>query len=191
MKHTLTIIAILLTCLGCKQSNTVSKEKKNNKTIIKCTDKGCEGVYIGAEFIEGKDKEHPIDLAHKLSNKICWAVGDKLKEFYKNKKYAKVDFSKIEMSTKGMGTGKVVYKLYIPFVKVVDKCQACTTFEHSGGWNHTPELSKRKSDLNSLLLEGEKFDISDLKTTKEGLQEYWIQLKNKELQGCCVKENQK
>ena len=183
MKNTLIIIAIMLTCLSCKQESTVSKDKKNDKTNITFTDKGCEGVYIGAEFIKGSD------VAHQFSNKISLAVGEKLKEFYKNKRYAKVDFSKIKMSTKGMGTGKVVYKLYIPFVKVVDKCQAYTSFDHSGGWNHTPELSKRKSDLNTLLLKGEKLDISDLKTTKEGLQEYWIQWKNKELQGECVKDN--
>ena len=183
MKNSLIIIAILLVCINCKQKRTVSKENKNDKTNIKCTDKGCEGVYIGPEFIKGSD------VAHQFSNQMSHVVGDKLKEFYKNKKYSKVDFSKIEMSTKGMGTGKVVYNLYIPFVKVLDKYHAYTSFDHSGGWDHTPALSERKTDLNSALLKGEELDISDLKTTHEGLQEYWIQWKNKELQGECVKDN--
>ena len=183
MKYSLIIIAILLVCISCKEERIVSKPKKKDKTNITCTDKGCKGVYSGPEFIKDSD------VAHQFSNEMSHVVGDKLKEFYKNKKYSKVDFSKIEMYTKGMRTGKVVYKLYIPFVKVLDKCQAYSSFDHSGGWDHTPELSKRKSDLNSALLKGEELDISDLKTTHEGLQEYWIQWKNKELQGDCVKDN--
>jgi hypothetical protein len=36
-------------------------------------------------------------------------------------------------------------------------------------------------------MEGETLDISHLMRTKEGLQEYWIQLKNKDLQLECGK----
>lgn len=183
MKNSLILIAILHVCLSCKHEKTIIKAKKKDKTNITCTDKGCEGLYSGPEFIKDSD------VAHQFSNEMSHVVGDKLKEFYKNKKYTKVDFSQIEMSTKGMGTGKVIYKLYIPFVKVLDKYHAYTSFDHSGGWDHTPDLSKRKSDLNSALLKGEKLNISDLKTTQEGLQEYWIQWKNKDLQVDCVKEN--
>ena len=87
-----------------------------------------------------------------------------------------------------MGSGKVVYKLIIPFISVTEKCEAFTSFDHVGGWNHSPALTARKAQLEKILLPGEKLNISHLKTTPEGLQEYWIQWKNKKLQVDCKKE---
>lgn len=146
---------------------------------IKCDDSGCKGTYKGPEFINGSD------IAHQFSNKISHDIGDKLKELYDKEKYSKVDFPNIIMSTKGMGTGTVVYELIIPFVSVGEKCDAFTSFDHVGGWNHKPALTARLKQLSSALLDGEKLDVSDLKTTPEGLQEYWIQWKNKSKQFDC------
>ncbi|WP_123812130.1 hypothetical protein [Mangrovimonas sp. DI 80] len=137
------------------------------------------GTYTGPEFINGSD------VAHQFSNKMSAAVGDKLKALYKNEHYSKVDFSNIQMSTEGMGTGQVEYSLSIPFVTVKEACDAYTSFDHVGGWNHTPALAKRKQELSKALMEGHELHISDLKTTPEGLQEYWIQWKNKILQSNC------
>jgi hypothetical protein len=114
-------------------------------------------------------------------------VGDKLKELFKNKKYVKVDFSGIQMSTEGMNNiGDVEYRLYFPFESVANECQASTSFDHVGGWGHSPELEMRKRALKKAVLPGEELEISALKTTKEGLQEYWIQWKNKEVQAACA-----
>jgi len=52
-------------------------------------------------------------------------------------------------------------------------------------WGHTPELEIRKRELKKALLPGEELAISPLKSTQEGLQEYWIQWKNKDLQAGC------
>jgi len=169
------------TLLLCGNPNTQTAVKEATGSEITCTDGSCEGTYIGPEFIGGSD------VAHQFSNEMCGDVGDKLKELYRNDKYSKVDFSKIKMSTKGMGSGNVTYSLSIPFVTVSEKCQAYTSFDHVGGWNHSPALSVRKNQLNSVLLPGESLNISDLKTTKEGLQEYWIQWKNKDVQAECEK----
>src|SRR5690349_17165469 len=182
-KRILILLIIWLIWVRCDSVTTDNTKSRSDKTKIICTDKGCEGEYIGEEFIKGSD------VAHQFSNEMSRVVGDKLKELYKNQKYVKVDFSKIMMSTEGMGTGKVVYKLTIPFEEVAGKCQAYTSFDHVGGWNHSPELSKRKSQLSNALLKGEKLEVSDLKTTKEGLQEYWIQWKNKEIQAECEMDN--
>ncbi len=76
-------------------------------------------------------------------------------------------------------------KLSIPFIAVKEKCDAYTSFDHVGGWNHKPSLSKRKAELKKALINGQYLDISDLKTTPEGLQEYWIQWKNKIVQSDC------
>ena len=75
--------------------------------------------------------------------------------------------------------------LVIPFISVSEACDAYTSFDHVGGWNHAPALSARKKQLSKVLLKGESLDISDLKTTSEGLQEYWIQWKNKDVQADC------
>jgi hypothetical protein len=114
------------------------------------------------------------------------AVGDKLKELYDKEQYSKVDFAGITMSTEGMGSGEVIYELKIPFLRVNSKCEAYTSFDHVGGWNHAPELQKRKKQLGSALLRGDKLDVSGLKRTGENLQEYWIQWRNKEKQSECV-----
>ena len=96
-----------------------------------------------------------------------------------------LDFSDVKMSTAGMGSGIVEYKLRIPFEKVKEKCDAYTSFDHVGGWNHQPALARRKDELKDVLMKGQTFDISELKRTPEGLQEYWIQWKNKVNQSDC------
>lgn len=179
MKTQISILLSMLLLLQC--SNKSNHKKESIKTIVKiaCNEKGCIGTYTGQEFIGN------ADIAHQFSNKMCDTVGKKLKVLYNNNTYVKVDFSNIKMSTKGMGTGHVIYHLEIPFVLVADPCDAFTSFDHVGGWNHTPELEKRKAQLSSVLLDGDTLNISDLKTTPEGLQEYWIQWKNKDLQKKC------
>jgi hypothetical protein len=154
-----------------------SETQKNNE--IECTENGCSGTYTGPEFINGED------IAHQLSNKISGSVGDKLKELYLEKKYRKVDFSKIKMTTEGMGSGEVIYKIYIPFASVDSKCEAYTSFDHVGGWNHKPALERRKNELQNVTLRGHVLNISHLIKTPEGLQEYWIQWRNKKIQSDC------
>ena len=170
---------LVLCFLSCKNTG----RKLANNTIleddIQCTKSKCYGSYTGPEFIEGED------IAHQFSNKMSGIVGDKLKEFYRNTHFKKVDFPKIFMSTKGMGSGTVTYTLVIPFKSVTKKCEAFTSFDHVGGWNHKPNLSQRKKELQPVLMNEQKLDISSLKSTPEGLQEYWIQWKNKEIQAEC------
>lgn len=146
---------------------------------IKCSKNGCEGTYSGLEFINGSD------VAHQFSNKMSKEVGDNLKKLFNKGEYSKVDFLNIKMTTKGMGSGNVIYHLSIPFIAVKEKCDSYTSFDHVGGWNHSPALSSRKKQLSKALIKGEQLDISDLKTTPEGLQEYWIQWKNKTTQSMC------
>ena len=165
---------------ACTSSTKISTEiiTATDSEIV-CTAEKCEGEYIGPEFENGSD------VAHQFSNKMASKVGDQLKALYKKGRYSKVDFSRIFMSTEGMGSGNVTYKLTIPFMSVTEKCDAFTSFDHVGGWNHSPALSSRKKQLSKALLPGETLVISDLKTTPEGLQEYWIQWKNKEIQEEC------
>ncbi|TMM59066.1 hypothetical protein FEE95_06425 [Maribacter algarum] len=174
-------IILLLTavCSVLFLSNSKNTFAIQNDSQIECSEIGCEGVYVGPEFVNGSD------VAHQFSNHMSGRVGDKLKELYGAGKYCKVDFANITMSTNGMGSGKVVYKLNISFKMVAEKCNAFTSFDHVGGWNHEPDLKKRKSELAKVLMKGEKLDISELKTTPEGLQEYWIQWKNKIKQSDC------
>lgn len=146
---------------------------------IECTEGGCAGAYESAEFIDGSD------IAHQFSNKMSGAVGDKLKELYRQDKFVKIDFLNIVMFTDGMGTGFVRYYLKIPFISVTDSCQAFTSFDHVGGWNHAPAVNERKSQLQKALKRGDSLEMSDLKTTPEGLQEYWIQWRNSDLQAGC------
>lgn len=153
--------------------------KINVTDSVQCTNSGCEGIYSGPEFVGSSD------ISHQFSNKMSGSVGNKLKELYSLGEYFKVDFSKIKMSTVGMGSGIVEYKLKIPFEKVKEKCNAYTSFDHVGGWNHKPALSRRKEELKDVLMKGHKLNISELKTTPEGLQEYWIQWKNKVVQSDC------
>ena len=86
-----------------------------------------------------------------------------------------------------MGSGTVEYYLLIPFIAVDKQCDAYTSFDHVGGWNHAPELAARKQQLSKALMNKEELNISELKTTPEGLQEYWIQWKNKYTQASCEK----
>jgi hypothetical protein len=146
---------------------------------ITCSDKSCQGTYKGKEFIKEED------IAHQFSNQMSAAVGNQLKVLYNSGDYSKVDFKNIIMTTEGMGSGNVIYNLSIPFIPVNKKCEAYTSFDHVGGWNHIPTLSQRKVQLKGVLLPGETLDISDLKTTAEGLEEYWIQWKNKSTQAEC------
>jgi len=175
MKLLFPFLIPLLFCFNLQSEKYYAFQNVN----IKCSDNECQGVYKGLEFINGSD------VAHQFSNKMSARVGVKLKEFYNKKEYRKVDFSKIEMETIGMGTGKVTYKLSIPFVSVKEKCDAFTSFDHVGGWNHSPSLSKRKKELKKVLMKGHKLNVSELKQTPEGLQEYWIQWKDKHTQSEC------
>ena len=170
---------LLYFVISCtKNKNLVSRESLNIEKIT-CTNSNCEGFYEGPEFINNED------VAHQFSNKMSEKVGEKLKELYHSKNYSKVDFEKIEMSTVGMVSGNVKYKLVIHFVKVANKCDAFTSFDHVGGWNHKPALENRKIQLQNVLQKGGFLNISSLKTTPEGLQEYWIQWKNRDLQSGC------
>lgn len=166
------------TCVTTKGSKKAQSNEKSHG--ITCTDRMCQGMYSGPEFVKGSD------VAHQFSNTMATAVGNKLKELYDKGLYSKVDFNQIVMSTEGMGTGQVNYALTIPFIQVDSKCEARTSFDHVGGWRHTPALAQRKKQLQKALLPGDPLDISDLKTTKEGLEEHWIQWRNKKKQKACV-----
>ncbi|MBU2018935.1 MAG: hypothetical protein KJ941_04750 [Bacteroidetes bacterium] len=146
---------------------------------IVCSKNGCIGTYFGPEFNEKGD------IAHQFSNTMSAKVGDQLKLLYSEKHYVKVDFRNIVMTTIGMGSDTVSYHLSIPFVAVKNECEAFTSFDHCGGWNHSPAIAMRKKALSKVLLKGDRLYISKLKTTPEGLQEYWIQWRNKEIQGDC------
>lgn len=180
MKLILSILIFSLFQWSCK--NNTKQEfatHTQNNNAIECSEEGCKGTYVGPEFVNGED------VAHQFSNSMSAAIGHKLKELYHSEKYKKVDFSKIEMSTLGMGSGKVTYKLSIPFQSVSSKCDAYTSFDHVGGWNHTPALDRRKQELKNVTMPGHELDISPLMKTPEGLQEYWIQWKNKKTQLDC------
>ncbi len=174
MKPFFSSILYGLLFVGCTSSEP--------KTTFSCTAAGCAGTYTGPEFSRFSD------VAHQFSNTMSRVVGDKLKELYAKKNYVKVNFSGIQMSTEGMnGVGDVEYSLYFPFESVSSECHAYTSFDHVGGWDHTPELELRKMALKKAVLPGEELAISPLMTTREGLQEYWIQWKNKEVQRNCSK----
>ncbi|MEW4925621.1 hypothetical protein [Algibacter sp. 2305UL17-15] len=179
MKHLVTLLISVLCFINCNNPKKDIAQNITKETGITCSNNGCEGTYQGAEFINGSD------IAHQFSNKMSHAVGNKLKESYHSKQYRKVDFPKIKMTTEGMGSGKVIYKLTIPFIAVEEKCDAFTSFDHVGGWNHPPALAERKLQLKKLLMPAHELNISNLKTTPEGLQEYWIQWKNKKVQFDC------
>ncbi|QCW98665.1 hypothetical protein FGM00_00455 [Aggregatimonas sangjinii] len=174
------IVSILVFCfLNCKDTTKKISDKKTTGNEIVCSDSACEGIYEGPEFVNGSD------VAHQFSNAMSAKVGDQLKDLFIKGAYSQVDFSKIRMSTKGMGSGQVVYQLFIPFVSVTKKCDAFTSFDHVGGWNHAPALSARKAQLGPALMPDDSLHISALKTTPEGLQEYWIQWRNKITQALC------
>lgn len=164
----------------CVNAQTKGTSESTPKTELNCSDNSCSGEYTGPEFIKGSD------VAHQFSNTMSRHVGDQLKKLYREGKYSKVDFNNIVMSTKGMGSGSVVYKLTIPFTRVEKKCDAYTSFDHVGGWNHSPALQARKRQLAKALIPGDSLNISKLKTTPEGLQEHWIQWRNKNVQANCL-----
>jgi len=180
MKYIIIIILLTLTFSNCKNQKESEFQYIRHESNINCYEKDCQGIYVGVEFKDGSD------VAHQFSNKMSKHVGDKLKELYREGKYSQVNLGEIEMSTQGMGTGEVHFKLRIPFTRVQEKCEAYTSFDHVGGWNHKPALEKRKKELESALMKDEILLVSDLKTTKEGLQEYWIQWKNKITQAECL-----
>ena len=179
MLKNLVLSLMIFSIFNCNNSNSKIDNRGVQKDIITCNDGGCNGIYEGPEFENGSD------VAHQFSNLMSEKVGEKLKELYQEKSFSRVNFDKIEMSTIGMKSDNVRYELSIPFVKVENKCDAFTSFDHVGGWNHTPALEERKNQLKKLLKDGQKLKISELKTTPEGLQEYWIQWKNKDLQENC------
>ena len=179
MKQLITLILLSFCFVTCYNPKKETPNKTTQENNITCTKKACQGTYEGSEFINGKD------IAHQFSNQMSVAVGDQLKALYASGEYSKVDFSKIKMSTEGMGSGEVKYSLSIPFIAVNDKCEAYTAFDHVGGWNHAPALSERKEQLKGVLMQEHQLDISNFKTTPEGLQEYWIQWKHKVVQAKC------
>jgi len=146
---------------------------------ISCDDGGCYGFY------EGPETEFNMDIAHQFSNIMAAYTGRELKERYRQRDYSRVDFSKIEMTTKGMNTGHVEFLLKIPFERVANKCDAFTSFDHVGGWGHSPALNQRKKELKKALLPGDNLHISKLKSTPEGLKEYWIQWRHRDFQSDC------
>jgi len=152
----------------------------------KITDDGFVGTYVGPEF------NYKGDIAHQFSNTASNLIGERLKELYERGKYSKVDFDNIEMTTDGMGSGYVTYSLKIPFVRVNDKCDAYTSFDHRGGWGHGEDVKIQdveeelgSASPKSTLVKGTELDISDMKKTKEGLVEYWVQWKNRYYQSEC------
>lgn len=149
-----------------------------------CDDNGCKGRYAGVEFV---DEEYRIklnltgtDIAHNYSNLISKYVGNHLKKMFLDKKYVKVDFSRIQMSTKGMKDGNdyVEYRIKIPFKRVNSPEEAMTGFDHCGGWGHAPDIKERINKLKnspSGIVKNRRLWISPLCKTPEGLEEYWIQ----------------
>ena len=168
----------MLSFLQCKKKTVDDRILLQSKDLV-CSEAGCKGFYEGPEFINNED------IAHQFSNKMSAKVGEQLKKLYQAKIYSKVDFDHIKMTTAGMNSGHVKYELFIPFVKVESRCDAFTSFDHVGGWNHKPALEERKLQLQKVLIEGDSLNISSLKTTQENLQEYWIQWRNKDLQSDC------
>lgn len=163
--------------MGCQEKKKGHPKLEKNK--VTCTDIGCFGTYKGPEFINRSD------VAHQFSNTMSEAVGDQLKQLYREGNYSKIDFDNIVMTTKGMGTGNVNFHLSMPFIRVAHKCEAYTSFDHVGGWNHAPALKQRKEQLRPLLFANDQLQVSALKTTTEGLEEYWIQWRHKDVQKDC------
>ena len=179
--------------LNEQQTTTTSYVLPQGHVEPTCTDAGCKGEYRGPQFL----KSDGSDVAHMYSNTMSNYVGIKLKELYNRGIYVKVDLKNIVMTADPVQYGENYNQTHvtidIPFIRVKNKCDAYTSFDHVGGWGHTQiNLSNRKTQLKSALLPGETLDVSDLKMTdKNGnvstsLNEYWIQWKNKITQADCV-----
>lgn len=168
------ILFFVISCDESSEKDKIDAFVASHSNIV-CDDEGCRGTYVGPEY------KFQSDVAHQFSNLMCDRVGAHLKKLYHSKKYRTVHMTEIEMSTKGMGSGNVEYKLSIPFLYAIDAEDATTAFDHAGGWGHAPELDARLSELRSTLLPGSSFEIRYLKTS-EGLEEYFIQWKHKEIQ---------
>lgn len=173
------LLLIAQASISCNYINNPTPQIPQKENSIVCSDHSCQGKYIGPEFTNGSD------VAHQFSNTMSRIVGDQLKALYKEGSYTQVDFTNIIMTTQGMGSGQVTYYLSIPFKRVFNKCEAYTSFDHVGGWNHTPALPQRKTQLAILLPDNDQLNISDLNKTPEGLEEYWIQWRHKEIQSNC------
>ncbi len=182
------ILILFLALAGCINSHqSINWNNKSTSYNPVCNDFICVGKYEGVEFNENQSKN---DIAHQYSNVMCKAVGKQLKKLYLKEKYSKVDFNSIVMKTSGMGKGQnyVVYEIVIPFIRVKDSCDAMTAFDHSGGWQHVPELTNRKNELvcsSKNIVLNNKLTISSLQSTPEGLQEYWIQWQHAAFQKTC------
>jgi hypothetical protein len=177
--------------LNEQQTTTTSYTLPQGHVEPTCTDVGCKGTYSGPQFL----KSDSSDVAHKYSNTMSYYVGVKLKELYKQGIYVKVDLKNITMTAVPVQYGEnynpTKVTIDIPFIRVKNKCDAYTSFDHVGGWGHSSDLDLegRKSKLSTLLLPGETLDVSDLKIThkeeRKSLSEYWIQWKNKITQSDC------
>ncbi len=179
-----------LLLFSCTSSSPKKEEVKTTKVkpekdlVMVCTDSFCKVNYSGPEFTIHKGEI--IDTAHRMSNLISGEVGKKLKSLFDKKKYAKVDLKKIRMTSIDMNNlGSVKLEIFIPFKRVKKPCEARTGFDHSGGWDHDPEIEERKKQLLGIAL-CEELEISPLIKTPENFQEYWIQWKHKEFQANCA-----
>ena len=182
----LTLSALLLfSCSSPKKEEVKTTKVKPEKDLVMvCTDSFCKVNYSGPEFTIHKGEI--IDTAHRMSNLISGEVGKKLKSLFDKKKYAKVDLNKIRMTSIDMDNlGSVKLEIFIPFKRVKNPCEARTGFDHSGGWDHDPEIEKRKKKLSGIAV-CEQLEISSLIKTPENFQEYWIQWKHKEFQANCA-----
>ena len=167
-----------------KEEVKTTKVKPEKDLVMVCTDSFCKVNYSGPEFTIHKGEI--IDTAHRMSNLISGEVGKKLKSLYNKKKYAKVDLKKIRMTSIDMDNlGSVKLEIFIPFKRVKNPCEASTGFDHSGGWDHDPEIEIRKKDLSGIAV-CEELEISPLIKTPENFQEYWIQWKHKDFQENCA-----
>jgi hypothetical protein len=182
----LTLSALLLFSCSSHKKNEVknTKIKPEKNLVLVCNDSFCSVNYSGPEFTIHKGEI--IDTAHRMSNLISGEVGKKLKSLFDKKKYAKVDLKKIRMTSIDMNNlGSVKLEIFIPFKRVKNPCEARTGFDHSGGWDHDPEIEERKKDLSGIAL-CEELEISPLIKTPENFQEYWIQWKHKDFQANCA-----
>lgn len=187
IKHILLFSLTFLVLFSCKEKSKdekITKKLNREKTInIICNDSFCKVNYNGPEFVI--NDTGIIDTAHRMSNLISGEVGKKLKQLFDEKKYSKVDLEKIRMSSIDMDNlGSVKLEIFIPFKRVKKKCHAATAFDHSGGWDHAPEIEKRIKNLSEIAV-CKKLEVSQLIKTPENFQEYWIQWKQETRQADC------